>query len=78
MPLSKKLLKTLLEKEKILVTSIFSFSHDDFNPIKDKFQVWESLNLSSVNAFNLDKSKNVLYGNQSKYPTWKARKKAGL
>ena len=29
-------LKTLWEKEKMLVTSIFSFSHNDFNPVKDK------------------------------------------
>ena len=34
--LGKKKLKTLWEKEKMLVTSIFSFSHNIFIPIKDK------------------------------------------
>ena len=34
----RSLLKTLCEKEKILVTSIFSFSHNVFYPCKDKFQ----------------------------------------
>ena len=31
-----KSLKTLLEKDKMLVTSIFSISHNVFYPIKDK------------------------------------------
>ena len=29
-------LKTLLEKEKMLVTSIFSFTHNVFNPVRGK------------------------------------------
>ena len=32
----KRLFKTLWEKEKMLVTSIFSFSHHVFYPIKDR------------------------------------------
>ena len=36
------LLKTLREKEKILVTSIISFLHNVFNPIKDNFDVLKS------------------------------------
>ena len=34
----KSLLKTLWEKEKMLVTSIFSFSHNVFYPFQNKFQ----------------------------------------
>ena len=36
----RKLLKTLWEKEKILITSIFSFSHNVFYPSKHKFQLF--------------------------------------
>ena len=35
-PQERGLLKTLLKKEKMLVTSIFSFSHNVFYPIKDR------------------------------------------
>ena len=43
----------------MLVTSIFSFSHNVFNPQKDIFNVFSSLELSFPNAFNLDKAKRV-------------------
>ena len=36
MTMNLKAFKTLWEKEKMLVTSIFSFSHDVFNPIKER------------------------------------------
>ena len=36
--LTKRLLKTLWEKEKMLVTSIFSFPHNVFYSSEDKFQ----------------------------------------
>ena len=39
-PLGNKSLKTLLEKGKMLVTSIFSFSHNVFFSIKDKYHFW--------------------------------------
>ena len=35
-PQERGLLKTLLKKEKMLITSIFSFSHNVFYPIKDR------------------------------------------
>ena len=35
-PCIRRLLKTLQEKEKMLVTSMFSFSHNVFFPIKDR------------------------------------------
>ena len=37
------LLKTLWEKEKLLVTSIFSFSHNVFNPMAHNFYVLNDL-----------------------------------
>ena len=37
-PKERSLLKTLWEKENMLVTSIFSFSHNVFYPSKSKFQ----------------------------------------
>ena len=40
----KKLLKTLWEKEKMLVTSIFSFSHNIFYPIKESLHCCSYLN----------------------------------
>ena len=36
-PWEKSLLKTLWEKEKMLVTSIFSFSHNVFHSSQNKF-----------------------------------------
>ena len=38
LPAEKSLLKTLWEKEKMLVTSIFSFTHNVFYPSQNKFQ----------------------------------------
>ena len=55
----KSLLKTFWEKKKMLVTSIFFFSHNVFYPMKDKFIILSNINfnLSSANAFNLGKPK---------------------
>ena len=39
----KRLLKTLWEKKKILVTSIFFFSHNVFYPMKDIFNVLSNI-----------------------------------
>ena len=38
----------------MLIISIFSFSHNVFNTIKDKNQFLDTFILSSANAFNLD------------------------
>ena len=38
------------------VTSMFSFLHDIFYFIKDKFSIRDSLNLSSADAFSLGES----------------------
>ena len=37
------LLKTAWKKKKMLVTSIFSFSHNVFYPMKDKFNVMSNI-----------------------------------
>ena len=53
-PQERYLLKTWWEKEKMLVTSIFSFSHNVFYPVKfvkDGYQV--------VSKFNLNKLRNM-------------------
>ena len=34
------LMKTLWEKKKMLITSIFYFSNNVFYPVKDKFNIW--------------------------------------
>ena len=47
----------------MLVTSIFSFSHNVFYPSKDKFYIYSTLKLSSSNAVTLDKSKILSYIN---------------
>ena len=46
----------------MLVTNIFSFSHNLFYPSQNKFQFLAEFNLSSANAFNLEQSKNLSFG----------------
>ena len=48
-------LKTLWEKEKMLVASIFSFSHNVFNPIKDKNHHFKYLNLDQYKILSFGK-----------------------
>ena len=62
-PGEKTLLKTLRVKEKMLVTSIFSFSHNVFYPSQNKFQFSVTCILSSSTAFNLDQSE-MLFGKE--------------
>ena len=54
---SKSLLKTLWEKEKLLVTSNFSFSHSVFYQVVELLPFSYHLKLSSANSFSLAKSK---------------------
>ena len=50
------------EMEKMLVISIFSFSHNVFFCIKEKkIDIFAMINLSSSNAFNLVESKILLF-----------------
>ena len=60
----KPFLKTLWEKTKMLVTSIFVFFHIDFYPIKEKKRnVSATIKLSSANTLNLDNAKTLSSGN---------------
>ena len=51
---STSLLKTLWEKEKMLVTSNFSFSHSFSTSLENIPPFLSNLKLSSVNSFNLE------------------------
>ena len=65
-----RLLTTLWEKERMLVTSIFSFSHNVFYPSQQRFlpyqrernNLFSEFILSSAHAFNLDQSKILPFG----------------
>ena len=48
------------EKEKLLVTSDFSFSHNVFYPLGE---LSASLKLSSANSFSLEECKSLSSGN---------------
>ena len=51
-PGKRTLLKTLLEKEKMMVTSIFSFSHFVFYPSQNMFKFFMEFISSSASALN--------------------------
>ena len=51
----KAFLKKLREKKNMRATNIFSFPHNVFYPITDRINVFVAFNLSSSDAFNLDK-----------------------
>ena len=61
-------MKTLREKEKMLVTSIFSFSLNVLYPTKERNNHLSAFNLSSANAFNLVQSKILLFGKEISSP----------
>ena len=58
----KSLLKTLLEKEKLLVTSNFSFSHHVFYPFGELSAISSNSKSLPANSFNLEESKNFHLG----------------
>ena len=62
--LRKKLLKTLQEKEKMLVTRIFSLSHNAFHPSQENFHFLGYIFLSSVNAFDSGHLKYIALGKE--------------
>ena len=63
-PWERSLQKTLWEKEKMLVTSIFTFSHCFSTLHKSNFKISVTFILSSANAFDLDKPKVLSFGNE--------------
>ena len=60
-PWERNLLKTLWEKEKIMVISIFSFSHDVFNPIMDRNYYFSNIKFVICKCFHLAKSKMLSF-----------------
>ena len=58
----KGILKTLWDKEKMLVTSIFSFSYNVFYPNTEKFNGWSLQILSPWNKAEIMTSAEVLKG----------------
>ena len=58
----RKLLKTFRVKDKMLVTSIFSFSHNVFFPIKSRNDHLRNILCVVRNAFNLDRAKILSFG----------------
>ena len=56
----RSLLKTLWEKEKILVTSIFSFSHNVFYPSQNKFQFFSHIYFIVYKCFQFGPDKNFV------------------
>ena len=66
MTLKKKAFENIVGKKKMLVTSIFSFSHSVFFLSQANFNFSVTFILSSANAFNLDQFKNLLFGKELK------------
>ena len=62
--LRKKSLEILWEKEKMLVTSIFCYSHKVFHCIKDEKNILATIYVSSPNALNFIQIKNLFFSNE--------------
>ena len=52
------------KREKMMIISIFSFSHIYFSTIRAQFHHLRYLNLLSAKPFNLDQSKTLLFGKE--------------
>ena len=63
-PCMRSLLKRLWEKEKMLVNSIFTFSHNVFYFSRKNFNFSVTFIFSSANAFSLYQSYNLLFGKE--------------
>ena len=59
---SRSLLKTLQEKEKLLVTSNFSFSHNVFYPVGQLSAILIKLKIVVCNFFQFEGVQNLLFG----------------
>ena len=64
---STSLLKTLWEKEKLLVTSNFSFSHSVFYPFKELSANFIKLKIVICKLFQFGSVRNLLFGKGLKY-----------
>ena len=61
------LLKTLWEKEKMLVTSIFSFSHNVFYPSTDEFKPLSHIWIVVCKCFQFGQVQNFVIGKELIY-----------
>ena len=59
---STSLWKTLWEKEKLLVTSNFSFSHSVFNPFEELFSIIIKSEIVVCKLFQFGRVLNLLFG----------------
>ena len=59
---STSLLKTIREKEKLLVKSNFSLSHTGFTRLENFLPFISSLKLSHANSFSFERAKNLSFG----------------
>ena len=59
---SKSLWKTLWEKEKLLVTSNFSFSHSVFNPIKELSAIFNKFKIVVCKLFQFGGVQDLSFG----------------
>ena len=64
MTLKNQPFEILCENWEMLVTCIFSFSHNVFLQSKRKFIILVTFHLSSANAFSLDQSKILSFGKE--------------
>ena len=63
--LRKKPFENIVGKGEMLLTSIFSISHNVFSTLPEaNFSCSVTLNMSSANALNLDQSKNLSFGKE--------------
>ena len=69
-PQERSLLKTLWEKEKMLVTSIFSFFHSVFYPIKDRNHHLSYVYFVVCKCFQFGHIQNVSFGNELIFEIW--------
>ena len=58
----KRLLKALWEKEKLLVTSNFSFSRSVFHPFKELFAIFIEFEIVVWKFFQFEGVQNVSFG----------------
>ena len=58
------LLKTLWEKEKLLVTSNFSFTHSAFYPFSELFAIFIKLEIVVCRLFQLGRVSNLSFGKE--------------
>ena len=65
-PQERSLLKTLWEKEKMLVTSIFPLFPSFSTPPKTMFNFWVTLTLLSAKSFIFNRSKILLFDEELK------------